>query len=172
LRNSDLAGYHIPGDPERLIATLFADDTTVYLSEDDSWDKLQDVLENWCKASGAVFNISKIAIIPIGTTIYRDSLRESRQLSPFQTPIPNNINIATDDTPIRVLGAWVGNRVNQASIWVPSNDKWPFGSIPDRRHHVINIEIGARTQYLTRVQGMPKQVEETLEKKIRQFFRD
>ncbi|KIJ50584.1 hypothetical protein M422DRAFT_245210 [Sphaerobolus stellatus SS14] len=164
LRNSDLTGYHIPGDPERLIATLFADDTTVYLSKDDSWDKLQEVLGKWCKASGAVFNISKTAIIPIGTTTYWDTLRESHQLSPFQTPIPINISIASDDT----------------HIWVPTLEKidaglerWNKGHPTlEGRCHIINIEIGARTQYLTRVQGMPKQVEETLEKKIRQFFWD
>ncbi|KAJ7787848.1 hypothetical protein B0H14DRAFT_2399110, partial [Mycena olivaceomarginata] len=31
------------------------------------------------------------------------------------------------------------------------------------KQHIINTVIGGRTQYLTRVQGMPKEIEETLD---------
>ncbi|KAJ6626544.1 hypothetical protein B0H10DRAFT_1781023, partial [Mycena sp. CBHHK59/15] len=38
--------------------------------------------------------------------------------------------------------------------------------------HIISMVIGGRTQYLTRVQGMPRDIEETLEKTIRSFLWD
>lgn len=71
LRKSDLTGYQIPGARDRLITTLFADDTTVYLSEGDSVASLEEMLDKWCKASGAKFNLDKTEIIPIGTEKYR-----------------------------------------------------------------------------------------------------
>jgi len=69
-KNDQLSGFDIPGTDEKLITTLFADDTTVYLSQDDLFDDLTDTLNLWCKASGARFNVSKTEIIPIGSKTY------------------------------------------------------------------------------------------------------
>lgn len=44
LRSSDLKGIIIKEEAERLIATLFADDTIVYLNEEDSFQDLQKLL--------------------------------------------------------------------------------------------------------------------------------
>ncbi|KAF9552529.1 hypothetical protein CPC08DRAFT_620877, partial [Agrocybe pediades] len=71
LRDSNLTGFHLQRDIERLIVTLFADDTTVYLSEHDSFDELQRILTRWCQASGAKSNVAKTVIIPAGTEEYR-----------------------------------------------------------------------------------------------------
>ena len=43
-RQSALVGFKIKREVERLVTTLFADDTTVYLSEQDSFDDLQLIL--------------------------------------------------------------------------------------------------------------------------------
>ncbi len=67
LRKSNLKGLEVPGSEERLIAKLFADDTTTFLHEKDDLDDLMKILENWCIASGARFNIEKTQIIPIGS---------------------------------------------------------------------------------------------------------
>ena len=68
LRESpDLAGFDIPGIRDKLIVSLYADDTTIYLSESDSYAALQNILSRWCTASGAKFNLEKTEIIPIGT---------------------------------------------------------------------------------------------------------
>ncbi|KAF5376898.1 hypothetical protein D9615_007205 [Tricholomella constricta] len=48
LRDSDLEGFQIKDERERLIATLFADDTTVYLSQNDNFPSLQIILDKWC----------------------------------------------------------------------------------------------------------------------------
>ena len=70
LRDSTLKGLEIPGDTECLITTLFADDTTVYLSEEDKFDDLQQILQKWCHVSGAKFNVKKTVVIPAGTPEY------------------------------------------------------------------------------------------------------
>jgi len=51
LRQSNMKGFNIPGVHERLMTTLFADDTTVYLSEFDCYDDLRNILDTWCIAS-------------------------------------------------------------------------------------------------------------------------
>ena len=86
LRNSNLEGYQIPGLDQKIIATLFADDTTVYLSQEDSFHDLEQVLSTWCQASGAKFNINKTEIIPIGTKNHRDTVVQTRKLNPAHPP--------------------------------------------------------------------------------------
>jgi len=67
LRKSNLKGFEIPGVQERLIAKLFADDTSVYLSEFDKFSDLEAILNKWCIASGARFNVNKLEGIHMGT---------------------------------------------------------------------------------------------------------
>lgn len=45
IRESNLRGFQIEGLTEHLIATLFADDTTVYLSEHNDWADLKSILD-------------------------------------------------------------------------------------------------------------------------------
>lgn len=71
LRESELRGYQIPRNKGKLIANLFTDDTTTFLSEDNDFSDLQRILERWCKASTAKFNIHKTEIVPIGTPEFR-----------------------------------------------------------------------------------------------------
>jgi hypothetical protein len=123
LRNSNLEGYKIPNLPNKLITNLFADDTAVYLRENDSFSELQEILTDWCKASGAKFNIAKTEIIPIGQQEFRNNVIQTRKLNPDQPPIPNEIHIAQDGEPVRILGAWMGNKLNNASIWTPTLEK-------------------------------------------------
>jgi hypothetical protein len=78
LRQSDLKGFKIKGKEEKLIATLFADDTMVYLDAEDDFGSLVEILEEWCTASGAKFNISKTEMIPIGQIEHRDRVRANR----------------------------------------------------------------------------------------------
>jgi hypothetical protein len=60
LRNSKkLTGYNIPGIANKLIVNLYADDTTIFLNENDKYSDLEDILTSWCLASGAKFNLEK-----------------------------------------------------------------------------------------------------------------
>jgi len=40
-------GFKIPGRKKRVIATLFADDTTIYLSKEDDFGQLTEILNTW-----------------------------------------------------------------------------------------------------------------------------
>jgi ribonuclease HI len=166
--------------PERLVATLFADDTTVYLSSADSFADLETILDSWCRASGAKFNINKTEIIPIGSYQYRQQLIETRRLHPNDDPIPDHVKIAKDGESIRSLGAWIGNDVCQVETWTRTLEKidtalsrWAM-SCPTMagRRLIVQMVIGGMTQYLAKVQGMPKSVETRLEKRARAYLWD
>ncbi len=74
LRKSNLKGLEVPGSKERLIAKLFADDTTTFLQEEDDFEELVKILNDWCLASGARFNVDKTQIIPIGSKDFRSNV--------------------------------------------------------------------------------------------------
>ena len=178
LRASNLRGYNIPGAPERLIATLFADDTTTFLHKSDSFADLMRVLDIWCAASGAKFNKEKTEIIPIGRPGYRAELLASRKPSPMNDALPAHIHIAEEGEAIRILGAWHGNDINEEQIWTPTLDKveaaltqWEKTKpTMAGRKHIVQMVVGGMTQYKAKVQGMPKKVEETLTKRTRTFM--
>lgn len=179
LRQSNLEGFKIPGKEERLIATLFADDTTTYLSKNDDFGVLVDLLDVWCAASGAKFNITKTEIIPIGTLEHRNAVQQNRYINGTDgTKIPENIKISKDREPIRSLGAMIGNNICQIESWArvlekidASLKRWEQGHpTMEGRRLIIQMVVGGMTQYLTKVQGMPKGIEEKLEKRIRKFL--
>ncbi|KAJ3474750.1 hypothetical protein NLI96_g12277 [Meripilus lineatus] len=186
LRSSGLTGYQIPGYAGRLITKLFADDTTVYLNKEDNINDLFPFLEKWCEASGAKFNTEKTEIIPIGTKTYREEILKNR--SPGgrddawnrEREIPASINIAKEGEPTRILGAWIGNNVNQDSIWNKTIEKvekeltrWKKGSPTFQgKRHIIQMVVGGITQYLSKVQGMPKHTEKRLIRIIKNFIWD
>ncbi|KAG6331239.1 hypothetical protein ID866_7853 [Astraeus odoratus] len=83
LRHSNLRVLTIKDQPHRVIVSMFTDDTTIYLSEQDNVGDLYQILSLWCAASGAKFNIEKTEIIPIGKKEYRDQVIQSSK--PTQT---------------------------------------------------------------------------------------
>ncbi|KJA26901.1 hypothetical protein HYPSUDRAFT_113648, partial [Hypholoma sublateritium FD-334 SS-4] len=172
IRRSDLKGYKAKNMPDRTVVTMFADDTTVYLSKTDNITTLTQILDDWCRAAGAKFNIAKTEIIPIGSLAYRLKVVETRKLSDDSTEFPNNMNIAKEKEAKRFLGAWIGNQTNQEGIWSPTIEKissylarwektWP--TIEGRRI-ILQWIVGGMTQYLTNVQGMPKPIVKRLDK--------
>ncbi len=51
--NKTLEGYQIPGLDEKIIISLYADDMSLFLSCNNSLDYINQILEEWCTASGA-----------------------------------------------------------------------------------------------------------------------
>ncbi|EJD41698.1 hypothetical protein AURDEDRAFT_37863, partial [Auricularia subglabra TFB-10046 SS5] len=178
LRQSELKGYSIPGLQEKLIATLYADDTTVYLAADDSYDALGVILTTWCRAAGAKFNIKKTEIIPLGSEDFRAAFLQSRRLNQLDAPIPQHVRIARDGETTRILGTWPGNKVETANAWSLIKDKI-LDSLSrwEEKHPTLNgrsilsyTVVGGYTQYLTAAQGMPHKVEKSLENAALDFF--
>lgn len=178
IRKSNLKGMEIKGETERLIIKLFADDTTIYLSEEDDINDLKDILEAWCKASGARFNNHKTAVVPVGREPFRKSLIDTRKASQHHSPIPTEMKIVSDRETTRLLGSFIGNKTDQPSVWTPTLEKitrdlerWDKGHPTiDGRRLIIGMVIGGRTQYRTCVQGMPLEVEQRLTRTIRNFI--
>ncbi|KAK0433680.1 hypothetical protein EV421DRAFT_1892885 [Armillaria borealis] len=150
LRDSNLDGYTIPNVRDRLIAMLFADDTTI-------WSDLQ-----------AKFNIEKTKLVT------------TRRMSPEQEPIPMDIHVIQDGDVVRILGAFVGNAMDTAAPWAPILDRiqekfeaWDrtHPTIEGRRL-LIQMYAGGMTQFLTRAQGMPSQILMQLQKMISEFAWD
>ncbi|OSD04675.1 hypothetical protein PYCCODRAFT_1443909 [Trametes coccinea BRFM310] len=178
LRQSTLRGFEIPGRPDRLITTLFADDTTVYLSKDDNYDTLAGILTMWCGASGARFNITKTEHVPLGPPEMRHELIRSGTIPQAQLRLPEGSKIAQEGEAIRILGAWIGNDIDATTSWRPlvakireNLSRWArrrptlYG-----RKLIIGLELGSRTQFLTAAQGMPKTIESELVTLAMNFF--
>ena len=181
LRNSpELQGYSIPGVTEKIIVSLYADDTTIYLSKTDSYTELLNILTKWCSASGAKFNIEKTEVIPTGTKPHRQCVVATRRINPTDPPLPQEIKITEDGNTIRNLGAWIGNEVKEITPWEPVLDKvrttlqcWNKGHPTlDAKRHIMQMFTGGMTQFLTRAQGMPRQIEDALVKIIHSFIWD
>ncbi|PBK78779.1 hypothetical protein ARMSODRAFT_984643 [Armillaria solidipes] len=180
LRNSTLKGIQIPGITEKLITSLFADDTTVYLSQDDDFSNLTGILATWCKASKAKFNVAKTELIPIGSKDFRNELRITRKLQPTHPRIPSDIHIAQEGEATRIIGTFVGNGINEAEPWTPILEKIDENLSQWQTSHptlkgkrlIIQMVIGGRTQFLTKAQGMPKHIETRLTGTIRRFIWD
>jgi exonuclease III len=178
IRNSSLKGLNIPEYEGKTIVSLFADDTTVYLSNQDSFETLQNILKTWCLGSRARFNVGKTEIIPIGGQQYREKVLENRKLNENQSTIEANIHIAADKEPVRLLGAWIGNEVPENTQWPAVLEKiesklaqWEKGRpTMEGRRHIVNMYIAGMTQFLTKVQTMPPEYEKALDKRVRTFM--
>lgn len=163
-----------------MITTLFADDTTVFLSKEDSFKAVKTILDKWCYASGAKFNEGKTIVIPVGTKTFRTDFVTTRRLREGTTPIPHKVKIATDGTPVRALGVFVGNEVDQAAVWAPTLEKidtrlkqWDKSHpTQNGKRLIVGMEVGGNTQYLTRVQGMSPEIERRLAQRITSFMWD
>jgi hypothetical protein len=82
LRNSEhLQGYNIPNITNKIIVNLYADNTTIFLSKNNKYKDLEQILLKWCLASEAKFNIEKTEIIPIGSKNHREQVISTHKIA-------------------------------------------------------------------------------------------
>jgi len=171
----------IPGIENTIKIKLFVDDTNLFLNKNDRLDHIQEILDQWCSVSGARFNIEKTEIIPIGTVEHRGEIVLTRKINPQdENPLPDKIHIAQDGDAVRVLGAWIGNKVNDITPWEPILDTVRRKlKIWEKAHPMLNgkcliiqVIVGGHTQFLTKAQGMPEHIEKALTKIINKFLWD
>ena len=179
IRKSTLIkGLQIPASKSRLKVKMFVDDTTVFLEEADDIRDLQDILSQWCESSRSKLNIEKTEVIPLGNSAQRRETLNERKTNESGMEIPSHIHIAKDGEPVRILGAWLGNNIDQNITWAPVIEncckrlkRWGAAKHTlEGRRLIIQMQIAGVTQYLTKVQGMPKSVEDTLDKATRRFL--
>ena len=104
-KSEKINGFKIPGSDDRLVVNLFADDTVVYTHENDKYDDLQEILDKWCRVSGAKFNKEKTEIIPIGSKAHRSRILQTKKIHLTDNPLSEDIHIAEDGEAIRSLGS-------------------------------------------------------------------
>ena len=179
IRRSELVtGIKILGTKKYLKVKLFADDTTVFLSGEDSIRDLQMILSEWCQVLGVKFNIEKTEIIPLGDTMQRSSIIALKRLGESNRGLPKNVHIAKDRELVRILSTWLGNNVDQEMTWILILENVckrlkQWGAVRhslEGRCLIIQMQVAGVTQYLTKVQGMPNKVEMELNKQVRKFM--
>ncbi|TBU24674.1 hypothetical protein BD309DRAFT_835872, partial [Dichomitus squalens] len=177
---SALSGFKIPGLPEPIKVTLFADDTTTYIAEGDDFAVLQEILDTWCSAAKAKFNITKTEIIPIGERSYRERMAHTYKSTGQWMNFPQNVRLAGEGDAIRILGGFFGNGIDHLAVWSPriakvkaALDRWKLGNATlDGKRHVIQMVVAGMTQYLSDVQRMPTSVVKQLDKIMRDYLWD
>ena len=93
---------------------------------------------------------------------------------PNGTSLPAGVHLVKDKEPTWILGGWIGNGIDEAAVWSKNIDK--MQAVFERwgqkhpslisRHLIVNMFAGGIAQYLTVVQGMPKEVESRIQKII------
>jgi hypothetical protein len=164
----------------KIIVNLYADDTTVYLSKNDKYSTLENILLTWCAASGAKFNLEKTEIIPIGPKPHRERVCRTRCPHPNNSPLTERIRIAEDGHPTRILGTWIGNDTNPTQVWSAkiqqiqqSLRSWATTKPTlDAHRLIVQMIVDDITQFLTKAQGMPPDIEMSLQRIVRNFIWD
>ena len=182
LRGDDrISGIATPNTDRNVLVTMFADDTTLYLNKHDRFDDVQETLNRWCSVSGAKFNIEKTEIIPIGTEEHRSTVVATRKINHRDlSPLSDHIHIAKDGEATRSLGAWIGNNIDDITPWEIVLDnirnglkRWrPVRPTLHGRSTVIKSIVGGHTQFLTKAQGMPPEIEKAITQIIRDYLRE
>ncbi len=187
IRKSDLEGFNIPRSGEVLKAVLFADDTTAYLSDRDDFDTLQAVLDTWCSAAKARFNMSKTEFIPLGNQEFRNEMAVTYRTTGTWKNYPRGVHVAQEGEAVRILGAFFGNGVKQVDVWtlvltklvamkkplMHAMERWRNGHATlQGKKHVVQMIVGGMTQFLTTVQRMPDEILTRLTKIIRNYLWD
>ncbi|KAL1657564.1 hypothetical protein GGF50DRAFT_132057 [Schizophyllum commune] len=146
-RRSNIWGFQIPGQLERLKVQLFADDTSAFLSEFDEYSTLERILRTWCMAAKARFNIQKMEIILVGSARFREEFTAAYKATGRWRDYPPNVRVAVEGSVVRILGAFFGNGIDDCGVWAPILDK-----------------------FLAEVQGMPDHILRRLRAITRNFL--
>ena len=181
LRSSNLKGFDIPGVKDKVLASLFADDTLIYLSEEDDITELRKIIETFCTASTAKFNLEKTEYLPIGKPEHRLRVFNERKLNNKPgNEVEEGLRIVKDGESMRTLGAWVGNKVDVHPQWESILDRqrrvmevWNDARLSHGgKELILKILVQSLALYLATVNGMPKDVETRMTRQMRSFLWD
>jgi exonuclease III len=178
LRRSSLSGIEVKGLREKLLVSIFADDTLIYTKVGDDMEELSTIIETFCCASTAKFNIHKTEYLPLGSKRFREQLLATRAMGDYR--LPEGGTIVPDGTPMRTLGAWVGNHSDTIAQWnsVLSAQKRIMDRWSDThpsykgKELILKSLVMSKAFFLASVNGMPKDIEERMERNMRNFLWD
>jgi len=175
IRKSDLQGLKIPNLNKRLLVSLFADDTLVYLNHKDEMKELKKVLDLFCGASTAKFNHEKTEYLMIGSELFRHRAIKNRRFG--QNTLNQRDKIIQEGEAMRTLGAWVGNNSNTETQWNGIlNDQrkilevWAKMNLSFKgKELVLKALVQSKALFLATVNGMPEDVMHVMHKQMKDF---
>jgi len=181
IRTSNLKGLSVPGLEDRIIVSLFADDTLVYFTEHDDLHALKRIINTFCCASTAKFNLEKTEYLPIGTKNFRQKVIKTRCIgdNPHNS-IENNVTIIPDGASMRTLGARIGNDIDTRPQWYTILEKQKLVMDSWSKTHpsykgkelLLKALIQSKALFLATVNGMPKDILTKMNSQMRNFLWD
>jgi ribonuclease HI/exonuclease III len=176
LRQSELQGLKIPGIPRKILTSLFADDTLVYLGSKDDMKVLKKIIDKFCLATTAKFNIEKTECLPLGNKEQRIKIIQTRKIG--INNIDKEIKIIKDGECMRTLGAWVGNDNGKVDKWNKIiQDQEQLMELWQRMHPslkgkeiLLKTLIQSKAVFLATVNGMPKDIEDRMQRNMKDFL--
>ncbi|EIW56837.1 uncharacterized protein TRAVEDRAFT_104345, partial [Trametes versicolor FP-101664 SS1] len=92
--------------------------------------------------------------------------------------LPADMHIAAEGQSVRILGAWVGNKIDLTTPWEPvvsairtNLTRWgKRNPTMYGRKLILGLELGGRTQFLTKAITMPASIEKELEREAKSFI--
>ena len=176
IRQSKLKGIKINKEVKRLIVNLFADDTLVYLDKSDNFEELNRIIDTFCKASTARFNMEKTEYLPIGNKQFRKEAIRTRRIG--KNKIEDNVKIIKEGEAMRTLGAWVGNEANTKMQWETILQKqekvitaWSNTNMSLKGKEIIlKALIQSKAMFLATVNGMPRDIEMKMKRLFKNFL--
>ncbi|EJD45526.1 hypothetical protein AURDEDRAFT_64361, partial [Auricularia subglabra TFB-10046 SS5] len=139
---------------------------------------LKRILDTWCLASGAKFNIAKTEIVPIGSDEYRNRLVTTRKLNEAAAPFEGGVKIAAQGEMTRLLGSFIGNGIDQQAPWQPTVDSlcsilhlWNTRTLSlTGKAIVVRSIVAGKMQYLGTVQGVPEGIRKQITDMVQDFI--
>lgn len=181
LRQSELQGFKIKGTAEKVLVSLFADDTLVYMNRDDDLKELYRVIDLFCEAATAKFNLEKTQYLPIGTKKHREEMIKTGKIKPEAIEsIQDKSMIVKDQIPLRTLGAYVGNNVTTSENWNTILErqkkiitKWtPLHASYRGKELITKALVQSLAPFLMTVNDIPETVIKKMQKMIKDFIWD
>jgi exonuclease III len=177
--NEKIKGITVPGHKEPIKISVFADDTLIYTTTVDDIDEIDNTIKLFCLASTAKFNEEKTEFLPIGKKEYRINLITTRKINESYT-IPPERTIIQEGSPMRTLGAWVGNHINLDTQWKNIIDQqqkiikaWKTNHLSFRgKELILKSLVHSRALFLATVCGMPKNIENQVMEITKDFLWD
>jgi hypothetical protein len=181
IRKSSLSGFKIPNVQVRVLVSMFADDTLVYLKENDNLVVLTETLDMFCKMSNARFNEHKYEALPLGSKEYRKNLIATRKLNDMPgNNLKNSIRVIRDGQSMRTLGAWIGHDTDTCPQWSKILEKqrkimskWSSMNMSFKgKELVLKALVTSRTLFLATVNGISNSLINEMHKEMRKFLWD
>ncbi|KAJ3803782.1 hypothetical protein F5876DRAFT_20590, partial [Lentinula aff. lateritia] len=169
LRDSKLKGIRIKGVDDKILTSLFADDTIVSLDKDDDKRVMDNCLGDFCGASTASFNLDKTEYLPIGTKEHRAWVIKNKRLNlKAGNEIEETAKIVKDGESMRQLGGRIGNGANETQQWetiIKKQEKvinqWKGANLTFKgKELILKALVISLDQFLATVNTMPKWVQE------------